>query len=117
LVASQRVADAYTDFALSQPDAYRLMFDLAQPTEHEYPELQAAASRARRTMTAHVEGLITAGLLRGDPELLGHAFWACLHGNIVLQLADKLSPGIDPAALRTASLVALAAGFGLNTSP
>jgi len=114
LVASQRVADAYTDFALAQPDAYRLMFDLSQPTEDQYPELAVAAARARRTMTAHVEGLIAAGLLRGDPEIIGHVFWASLHGTIVLQLAHKLSPGIDPTELRRVSLVALAAGLGLS---
>jgi AcrR family transcriptional regulator len=114
LEVSDRVAEAYTDFALSQPDAYRLMFDLSQPTEQQYPELAAASDRARRTMTAHVQDLIASGIMRGDAEQLGHAFWASLHGIIVLQLAGKLSPGIDPAALRQATLTALAMGFGLH---
>jgi AcrR family transcriptional regulator len=114
LERSQRVGDAYLAFALEQPQAYRLMFDLSQPTEDQYPELAAAAARARLTMTDHVRDLIGAGLLQGDPDLIGHAFWASLHGTIVLQLAGKLSPGVDPAMLRQASFVALARGFGLD---
>jgi AcrR family transcriptional regulator len=113
LAISRRVADAYIAFALGEPDAYRLMFDLSQPTEDQYPELAAAAARARRTMTAHVEGLIGAGLLRGDATLIGHVLWAALHGTIVLQLAGKLSPAIDPAALRETAMLALARGFGV----
>jgi AcrR family transcriptional regulator len=114
LLVSQRVADAYVAFALEQPQAYRLMFDLSQPTEDQYPALAAEAARARRTMTAHVRDLIEAGVLEGDADMIGHVFWASLHGTIVLQLAGKLSPGIDPAALREAVFVALARGFGVQ---
>jgi AcrR family transcriptional regulator len=114
LAASLLVADAYVAFALNDSTAYRLMFDFAQPNEADYADLQAAAARARRTMTAHVSGLVTAGLLRGDADLIGHAFWAMLHGTIVLQMAGKLSAGIDAGVLREASLRALLAGFGLG---
>lgn len=113
LEISQRVGEAYVAFALKQQDAYRLMFDLAQPTEDQYPELAEAAARARRTLTAHVEGLIQAGLVHGDAAMIGHVFWAALHGTIVLQLAGKLSPGIDSAALRTECFLVLARGFGI----
>jgi AcrR family transcriptional regulator len=113
LEAAQNVADAYVGFALREKDAYRLMFDLSQPTEEQYPELADAAARARRTMTAHVEDMIRAGLLAGEADVIGHVFWAALHGTIVLQLAGKLSPGIDPDGLRAAALAALARGFGV----
>jgi hypothetical protein len=89
------------------------MFDLSQPTEELYPELTAAAARARLTLTAHVRDLIAAGLLAGDAEMIGHVFWASLHGTIVLQMAGKLSPGLDAASLRMFSFVTLARGFGL----
>ncbi len=114
LEASTRVAEAYVAFALNQREAYRLMFDLFQPTEDQYPELAAAAARARRIMTAHVDDMIAAGLVQGDPVMIGHAFWAALHGTIVLQLAGKLSPDIDPEALRLAARVALVRGFARN---
>jgi AcrR family transcriptional regulator len=115
LIVSQRVADAYVAFALEQPQAYRLMFDLSQPTEDQYPALAAAASRARLTMTAHVRDLIEAGVLEGDPDMIGNVFWAALHGTIVLQLAGKLSSDIDPGKLRDTAFLALARGFGVVT--
>ncbi len=113
LVAAQRVADAYVAFALEQNQAYRLMFDFFQPNEDQYPELAAAAARARVTMTAYVRDLIAAGLVDGDPDMIGHVFWATLHGTIVLQMAGKLSPGIDAGALRSMSFVTLARGLGM----
>ena len=108
---SRRTGQAYVDFALAEPQAYRLMFDLSQPTEGDYPELQAALARARRTLTAHVEALIEAGLLHGDAELMGHMFWAGLHGVLMLRLADQLSPSIDPDRLQTALIAALTRGL------
>ena len=38
--------NAYLDFALANPAAYRLMFDVSQPTFANYPELVAAMDRA-----------------------------------------------------------------------
>ncbi|MGH1556818.1 TetR/AcrR family transcriptional regulator [Caulobacter segnis] len=70
---SRNAGEAYVAFALAEPQAYRLMFDLNQPTEGDYPELQAAIVRARRTMTSHVQAMIDAGLLDGDAELIGHS--------------------------------------------
>lgn len=111
---SRHAARAYVDFALSQPQAYKLMFDLSQPTEEDYPELTAAAARARRTMTAHVEAMIEAGQMHGDAEMIGHIFWTILHGSLVLQLSNKLSPTIDPQKLRQAAFALLGRGLGLE---
>ena len=83
--------DAYVRFALEEPATYRLMFDLSQPTEDEYPDLVRAMTRARGTMTSHVRDLVAEGILSGDPELIGHVFWAALHGAVTLHLAGKLS--------------------------
>ena len=84
--------DAYVRFALGEPATYRLMFDLSQPTEDKYPDLVRAMGRARATMTSHVHDLVAEGFLSGDPELIGHVFWAALHGAVTLHLAGKLSP-------------------------
>jgi AcrR family transcriptional regulator len=84
--------DAYVRFALEEPETYRLMFDFSQPTEDEYPGLVRAMGRARATMTSHVHDLVDEGILSGDPELIGHVFWAALHGAVTLHLAGKLSP-------------------------
>jgi AcrR family transcriptional regulator len=91
------VGRAYLDFALSHPEAYKLMFDVKQP--HEAPELVAAGERSRATMTAHLRAMIDNGVLKGDPELIGHMFWSALHGAIQLQLAGMLSPPFDAERL------------------
>ncbi len=83
--------DAYVRFALEEPATYRLMFDLSQPNEEQYPDLVRAMTRARATMTSHVRDLVAEGIISGDPELIGHVFWAMLHGAVTLQLAGKLS--------------------------
>ena len=86
----QAVGEAYVRFALEDPEAYRLMFDMAQPHPDRYPELVRASSRARHLMSAALEALVKAGIFSGDPQLMGHVFWATLHGLVVLHLAGKL---------------------------
>jgi AcrR family transcriptional regulator len=86
---------AYVAFAFGEPAAYKLMFDLTQPDETLYPDLVKANSRARATMTNYLRLMIDAGEFEGDPELIGHVFWASLHGAIVLKLAGKLAPAFD----------------------
>jgi AcrR family transcriptional regulator len=103
--------EAYIGFALENPGTYRLMFDMNQPDDLQYPELQAAAERARLTMTRHIGPLVEAGLLQGDPELIGHVFWITLHGAVTLQLADKLGPDCDMGTILNGAFGALFRGF------
>lgn len=87
------VGEAYVDFAFEHPHTYKLMFDLNQPHEVDYPELVDAARRARETMSAYVKDLVAEGVLAGDPEQIGVMFWAAAHGAVVLELAGKLPAG------------------------
>jgi AcrR family transcriptional regulator len=84
---------AYVDFALSNPHAYKLMFDFNQPHAEKYPELVAAGQRAQKTMTAHVEDALKEGLMEGDAQEIGLMFWAAIHGAVILELAGMLPPG------------------------
>lgn len=106
-----RVAEAYLDFAFAHPQTYKLMFDLHQPNELNYPDLRRAAERARRTMSGYVGGLIEAGVLAGDPEEIGAMFWAATHGVVLLALAGKLDPGTDPRKLASNLSHALSRGL------
>jgi AcrR family transcriptional regulator len=108
---ANRVGEAYLTFAFEHPAAYRLMFDLSQPNEADYPELVAAAKRARATMTHYSQGLLDAGLIAGDPEVIARVFWAAIHGLVVLKLADKLGPEVEFDVLRDATMRALSIGF------
>ena len=87
------VGEAYIDFAFEHPHTYKLMFDLNQPHEKDYPELVEAGRRARETMSGYVKDLVAQGVLAGDPEQIGTMFWAAAHGAVVLELAGKLPPG------------------------
>lgn len=108
---SKEVGRAYAKFVGEHPHAYRLMFDLSQPGERDYPELVEASRRSREMHIAHARGMIDAGLIKGDPEMVAHMLWSALHGALVLQMAGKLSPNIDPRELRTATFNAIIAGL------
>lgn len=94
------VGEAYFRFALEHSSAYRLMFDLNQPHEADYPDLVRATQRAKKTMTGYIRRLSEAGLIEGDVNLIAHVFWAAIHGLVVLQLAGKLSGPISVDVLR-----------------
>ncbi|MGA0600216.1 TetR/AcrR family transcriptional regulator [Caulobacter sp. KR2-114] len=89
---SEAVGRAYVRFAFDNPEAYKLMFDITQPNEADYPELVAAGERSRATMTQHLDELIGEGRLTGDKDLIGHLYWAAIHGPIMLQFSGKLAP-------------------------
>jgi AcrR family transcriptional regulator len=108
--AGQATGEAYIRFALREPEAYRLMFDLAQPHPERYPELVRATARARHLMSASLEDLVKAGIFVGDPQLLGHVFWATLHGLVVLHLAGKLPAKPDFRTLKEEAMRLLVAG-------
>jgi len=92
------VSGAYLRFALEHPEAYKLMFDITQPGAEAYPDLVRAGERSRATMTRHIRDLTEAGLISGDPDLIGHMYWAAMHGPIMLQLSGML--GADFTAER-----------------
>jgi AcrR family transcriptional regulator len=106
----EAVGEAYIKFALSEPEAYRLMFDLSQPDQDRYPDLVRATARARHLMSASLQQLVEAGVFVGDAQLMGHVFWATMHGLIVLHLAGKLPAKPDFAAIRGEAMRLLVAG-------
>ncbi|MAK81997.1 TetR/AcrR family transcriptional regulator [Phenylobacterium sp.] len=87
------VGEAYVTFAFEHPQTYKLMFDMYQPNEADYPELARSANRARATMSQYVRSLVESGHLVGDPVRIGEMFWATTHGCIVLEMVGKLPPG------------------------
>jgi AcrR family transcriptional regulator len=110
---------AYVRFALSDPEAYRLMFDLSQPHPERYPELVRASGRARHMMSAALEALVKAGIFVGDPHLLGCVFWATMHGLVVLRLAGKLpeQPDFETIQREAMRLLVIGARAGAGGLP
>ena len=102
---------AYIRFARENPHSYRLMFDIAVSSERDYPDLARATERARAAMTRHIHPLIEAGLLTGNADIIGHVFWAMLHGALMLEFANKLPADCDLDRLLEVSFAALSTGF------
>jgi AcrR family transcriptional regulator len=114
--SSARSGNAYVDFALAHPAAYRLMFDVSQPTFADYPELVAAMGRARLTMGAGLRELAAAGRFTGDVELGAYVFWSTMHGAVMLELAGLLEGSkLDARQIAKPAVEALRKHFGLKT--
>jgi AcrR family transcriptional regulator len=115
--AGKATGEAYVRFALSEPEAYRLMFDLSQPHPERYPELVRATARARHLMSAALGSLVTAGIFAGDPQLMGYVFWATMHGLVVLHLAGKLPTKPDFRTIQREAMRLLVAGARSGAGP
>jgi AcrR family transcriptional regulator len=114
---SEAPGNAYLDFALANPAAYRLMFDVSQPTFGEYPDLLAAMERARLTMGDDLRRLAAEGLFSGDVELTAHVFWSALHGAVMLELAGLLNrEDLNARRIANAAIEALGRQFDVATS-
>jgi AcrR family transcriptional regulator len=106
---------AYLDFALANPSAYRLMFDVSQPTYAEYPELVEAMSRARLTMGDGLRELAADGRFKGDVELAAYVFWSAVHGAVMLELAGLLEGShLDARKIAQPAIDALGEYFGIS---
>lgn len=111
------VGEAYIRFALDNPDRYRLMHDALQCDPGSFPDLARAQARSRRTLTDYIEDLVAEGTLQGDPQVLGHIFWATTHGLLSLQLAGRLDSRPDFDTLYRTAMRMLARGAAPDATP
>jgi AcrR family transcriptional regulator len=112
ITQSEAAGKAYEDFAFTHAEAYRLMFMVSQKdAEAKDPLLQHAVERARATMSYHIRQLVNAGLFEGDPELIGHVFWAAMHGLVMLELSGQFTKRYSFRKVRDETFRALIQGF------
>jgi AcrR family transcriptional regulator len=100
--ALRKLGRAYVTFALEEPDAYRIMFELFQARAGTYVELEAEQARAFSYLRAAVELLAKAVFLEGNPLHRAHFLWAQVHGLVSLHLAGKLVMGCSFEELASA---------------
>jgi AcrR family transcriptional regulator len=94
LAPLRRLKKAYVRFALDEPDAYRVMFELRRPDRAAAPaELARQSRRAFAVLHRTVAEAAAAGALAGDPLTLAHLMWASTHGLVSLHLAGRLEMG------------------------
>ncbi|WOH53356.1 TetR/AcrR family transcriptional regulator [Bradyrhizobium sp. sBnM-33] len=86
---ARSVGQAYLQFALDEPDSYRLIFDSRAP-EMRLPAFSQTVARFFATMTDYVQSLVDDGHLEGDPVELGRAFWVAAHGSVMMHLGGFL---------------------------
>jgi len=109
--SARNVGQAYLDFALENPDAYRMMFDVSQADVTGNPGLTEALARARRSMVAYVKPLIDIGVLHGKKEALGQMLWASAHGLVMLRLSGIVENDAELRHLHEKTMTALVRGF------
>ena len=113
--AQRRSGNPYLDFALANPAAYRLMFDVSQPTYAEYPQLVQAMDRARLTMGGGLRELAASGRFPGDVELAAYVYWSTMHGAVMLELAGLLEGSkLDARKIAQPAVEALGKHFGIS---
>ena len=108
--AARNVGQAYLDFALEHPDAYRMMFDISQADVTGHAELTEALARAGRSMVAYVAPLIHEGIFRGDTQALGQMLWAAAHGLVMLRLSGIVTDDTELRQLHETTMSALVRG-------
>jgi AcrR family transcriptional regulator len=91
--------EAYLAFALKNPHAYRIMFEIDAPVDDKHPELGPQAERAARYITRGAEEMAAAGVIDVDPKLFGWSMWAAIHGIVMLHQSGMLTHGPDYKAL------------------
>ena len=95
----RRAGEAYIGFALKNPHAYRIMFEIEAPIDEKHPELGPAAERAARYITRGAEQMAAAGVIDADPRLFGWTMWAGMHGIVMLHQSGMLGHGPDYRSL------------------
>ncbi len=87
------VSRAYVQFAIDEPDHFKITFSGVVEAEQSYPEYVEQSKHCFALVVAVVAECQTIGILpAGDTELTAVSIWACIHGFVQLLLANQL-PG------------------------
>jgi len=106
---------AYVQFALNEPDRFKLMFSSALEMEKEYPDFVESSQRAFRQVLDIVEICQGANILKsGDSELIALSLWGTVHGFISLLLEGQISHRILEKAPLKDILVSIIRNKGLG---
>ncbi len=93
LVRLRALFHAYVRFALDEPHAYRIMFQLEQPETPPSEEDKAVTASTWAPLHETLEQAVAEGLLVGSPEVLAHLCWVQVHGLVSLHLSGTLNFG------------------------
>jgi len=81
----------YVQFAMNDPDQFKIMFSSVLEKEKEYPDFVEMSQRSFRQVVAIVVLCQEAGILQAGPgELTAVTVWSAVHGLIALLLEGQL---------------------------
>ena len=83
------------EFALQNPHAYRIMFDIDVPIDATHPELRRRPRAPAVTSPGRPNSLSLPGVISVDPTLFGWSMWAAMHGLVMLHQSGMLAHGPD----------------------
>ncbi|MFI6630425.1 TetR/AcrR family transcriptional regulator [Nonomuraea fuscirosea] len=85
---------AYRDYALSEPDYYRVMFQGAMPGFKAGEESVRVAKRTFDLLVRGVAACLEAGVLRGGTAAeIADVLWMAMHGAVSLEISDFFDQG------------------------
>ena len=85
------VAWAYVQFAMDDPDRFKVMFSGVLEKEKEYTEFVAESQRNFQLVKMIVEANQASGILRsGDSELTALSAWGIIHGFVMLLMEGQI---------------------------
>lgn len=88
----QEGAWTYAQFAIKNPEPFKIMFSSALEKEKEYPAFVEISHKTFQRVVDVVRACQEAGILRSAPsELLAVSIWGQIHGIVSLLLEGQLS--------------------------
>ena len=85
-------ARAYIQFAMNEPDRFKLMFSSVIEKEKDYPEFVEASQENFQQLVSVVETCQQAGILKSGPsDLMAVSVWSSVHGMIMLIIEGQVS--------------------------
>lgn len=91
--AARGAMRAILDFAKSEPELFRLLFELNQAEFPSSTEVRAERKRSFAVAEAIASDCIEAGLFTGTPTEVAHLLWIGCHGLAALWMAQQLDLG------------------------
>ena len=86
---------AYVQFAMDDPDRFKVMFSGVLEKEKEYPDFVTESQRNFQLVKMIVEANQASGRLRsGDSALVALSAWGIIHGFIMLMLEGQISHAV-----------------------
>ena len=83
---------AYLQFALNEPDRFKLMFSSVLEKEKDYPDFVEISQNNFRQLVEIVEICQKANALKaGEPNLIAVSLWGTVYGFISLLLEGQIS--------------------------